>query len=320
MAAGQAVLMSRRLTTSRIGALALALLTGCAAPVAGLWPAAPGRPTHRIVVSVDVWHAMIALPPVAADERTGPTPPGVRFEEWGYAERGWYVEHRQGLGGVLRAMLWPSPGVVEVAWVDRLWADRTPDPPAQTFSFDLGEVGYVRLREHLASTLAGAEPVAVVGPSRFYPARGDYHLFHTCHQYAARALREAGLPMAPALALSRSALVAQLRRASRMSGQPSASRPDLRASGAEDGMRSVVRMNGPLHFILHGLGRLRVAHEALVTAGLAPADGGSVRRGGRAWSRLAADMGDPWFGDGEPRSNIDGRANERDRVQRESTR
>lgn len=207
------------------GAIALVLLAGCARPVAGLWPPAPGVPTRGIVVSVDSWHAMIAFPLATSDEPTAAaTSPRARFEEWGYAERGWYLEGRQGLSGVLRAMFWPSPGVVEVVLADSLWAERTPDPPAETVRFELTEVGHLRLREHLRSTLAAAEPVAVQGASRFYAARADYHVFHTCHQYAALALREAGLPLSPGLAFSRGSLVAQLRRASRMQAIPSGSR------------------------------------------------------------------------------------------------
>jgi hypothetical protein len=156
---------------------------------------------------------MIAFAPAPAE---GPATPPARFEEWGYAERGWYLEGRQGASGVLRAMLWPSPGVVEVARADQLWADRTPDPPAETFRFALTEVGHDRLRQHLRGTIASGTPVATVGTSRFYDAREDYHVFHTCHQYAARALREAGLPFSPGLAFSRGSFAIQLRRAERL--------------------------------------------------------------------------------------------------------
>jgi len=181
--------------------LALLGLGGCAAVAGAPWPPAAGEPRHRIIISVDTWHAMIALP--------GPEPG--RFEEWGYAERGWYLEGRQGLTGAIRAMLWPSAGVIEVARTERLWAERTPDPPAETFALEVGADGLARLREHLRSTIAGPEPVAEVGQSRFFAARRSYHLFHQCHQYAAHALRAAGLPVTPASAFTRALFAAQLR-------------------------------------------------------------------------------------------------------------
>jgi hypothetical protein len=153
------------------------------------------------VISVDTWHAVIAFPEES----------GARFEEWGYAERAWYLEGRQGASGALRALLWPTAAVVEVARSDRIWAERTPDPPADVFTFRLSETAYRRLRGHLAETLASREPVAVSGTSTFYPARDAYHFLHQCHQYAARALQAAGLPISPGRALTRAGFAADLR-------------------------------------------------------------------------------------------------------------
>jgi len=190
------------------------VLAGCAGPVAGLWPQPPGAATVTVHVSVDRWHAMIALP---AEGRGGPT---AKFEEWGYAQRAWYLEGRQGVLDAVHALLWPTEGVVEVSLVDRLWADRTPQPPAEVFTFQLAPEGYRRLRAHLAESLAGLDPLATLGPARFYRARDDYHLFHTCHQWAARALRATGLPLSPGAAFTRAALAWQLARATRLASSP----------------------------------------------------------------------------------------------------
>jgi hypothetical protein len=138
------------------------------------------------------------------------------FEEWGYAERAWYLEGRTGISGIVRALFWPTEGVVEVGVHDRVWADRTPQPPAERFSFQLSDQGYARLHDYLQSTIAEPKLVLTVGSSRFYPATRSYHLFHHCHQYAALALREAGLPLSPGWALSRGLFAMQLRRAERL--------------------------------------------------------------------------------------------------------
>ena len=196
---------SRRALTALVG---LAVLSGCAAPVTGPWPPAPGMAATTIHVSVDTWHAMIALP---AEGRGGGA-----FEEWGYAQRAWYIEGRQGALDAVRAMLSPGAGVVEVVLTDRLWAERTPQPPAEVFAFALAPVSYERLRAHLEATRAGPEPTEVLGSSRFYRARDDYHLFHTCHVWAARALLAAGLPLSPGTAITRAALTRQLERAARI--------------------------------------------------------------------------------------------------------
>jgi hypothetical protein len=184
---------------------------GCAAPVQELWPPQEGAPSHTIVVSLDTWHATIAFPlaPFSFDQQSA-------FEEWGYAEQAWYLEGRQGITGAMRALFWSSPGVIEVGLHDRIWAARTPQPPSEVFIFRLSESGYRQLRRHLRSTIGAAEPIAVAGGSRFYPSKQSYHLFHQCHQYAAEALREAGLPVSAWAAFSRTSLAMQLQHAVRL--------------------------------------------------------------------------------------------------------
>lgn len=195
-------------------AISLVLLSACASPVEGLWPPSPDSPARTIFVSLDTWHAMIAF---SAD-----TPDASRFtprsyEEWGYAERAWYLEDKRGLTGIARALFWPTDGVVEVGRYDQVWADRTPQPPSDLFTFRVSEEGYQRLRTHLRGTISVNAPVASVGQSAFYPAARSYHLLHTCHQYAAHALRQAGLPISPSWAFNRTTLAWQLRRAARLS-------------------------------------------------------------------------------------------------------
>lgn len=242
---------------------AILLLSACALPGEGLWPPAPDSPARAVIVSLDTWHAMIAFPiePSAIDsqlsateeeERSGaPSSPGYQpsafssekgassqhsslrtqhlYEEWGYAERAWYLEGKTGLTGVLRAILWPTDGIVEMGRYDRVWADRTPQPPAERFEFRLSEEGYRRLRRHLQATLLRDEPIASFRESVFYPARRSYHLFHTCHEYAAHALREAGLPISPFWAFNRTSLAWQLRRATQIASERSTSLPPSRA-------------------------------------------------------------------------------------------
>ena len=204
-------------------AILLALLPACASPVEGLWPPSPASPARTIYVSLDTWHAMIAFPiqpedseqPSAFSFKEG-NPPQHLFEEWGYAERAWYLEGKTGLTGTLRALFRPTEAVVEVGRYDRVWADRTPQPPAELFVLRLSEEGHRRLRRYLRRTISVEAPVASVGQSIFYTAVRSYHLFHTCHQYTAHALREAGLPISPFWAFNRASFAWQLRRVARL--------------------------------------------------------------------------------------------------------
>lgn len=191
---------------------ALLLWSGCAAPVRDLWPPPADAPGRTIYVSLDAWHAMIALPPEPTGTGSKERGEG-RVEEWGYAERAWYLEGRQGPSGVLRALFWPTDGVVEVGLHDQVWAERSVQPPAELFMFRVSEEGYQRLRRHVRATIASSEPILVTGTTVFYPATRAYHLFHHCHHYAALALREAGLPITVFWAFNRASLVMQLERA-----------------------------------------------------------------------------------------------------------
>jgi hypothetical protein len=183
-------------------------VSGCAASVPELWPPAPDAPHRAIYISVDTWHAMIAFPLERSESD--------QFEEWGYAERAWYLEGRQGMIGVMRALFWPTEGVVEVGRHSQLWAIRSPQPPVDLFVFRVSEAGYRRLHDHMQATIATPEPLQRIGGSVFYRSVRSYHLFHHCHHYVAHALREAGLPVSSFAAFSRSALVWQLKRAVRL--------------------------------------------------------------------------------------------------------
>ncbi len=122
------------------------------------------------------------------------------------------MEKRQGFTGVLRALLWPTEGVVEVGIHESIWAERTQKPPVEAFRFQISKVGYRSLRSYLRATIASEEPVGIVGNSRFCVARPSYHLFHHCHHYTAKGLREAGLPISMRGALTRDGFAKQLRR------------------------------------------------------------------------------------------------------------
>jgi Protein of unknown function (DUF2459) len=217
--------------------LALILLLGCAGPKADLWPPAPDTPSRTIYVSVDTWHAVIALPVDHTDQSESGSVAAVfspvthhasrvtpLFEEWGYAERAWYLEGRQGLTGMLRALLWPTDGVVEVARSLDVWAIRTPNPPADLFQFRLSQAGFERLRNHLQSTIADHEPIRSAGASRFYRAGRSYHVFHQCHQYAAHALQRAGLSVSSIASFTRTTFAWQLQRAVQQAGNDQVAR------------------------------------------------------------------------------------------------
>ncbi len=168
------------------------LLAGCAAPEPFDWPPAPGEPARPIVVSVDTWHSMIALPR------------GEGWEEWGYAERAWYLEGRQGFSGAMRALFGVMPSVIEVTRSKSTWAARTPQPPAREWKFDLTEAGYARLRDYLEAGRGAL--ILRDGNTEWYEGAWAYSFLHDCHHWTGGALRAAGLPIAPSRCFTAGAL------------------------------------------------------------------------------------------------------------------
>ena len=178
-------------------------------------PSLPTSGSIPIVVSLDAAHSMIALP-IRDDQAVNVTGDSFRnpriFEEWGYAERAWFLEKRQGFTGVIRALLWPTEGVVEIGIHGSIWAERAQKPPVEAFRFQISETGYWGLRSYLEETIASENPVGIVGNSRFCVARSPYHLFHHCHHFTAKGLREAGLPISMRGSITRNGFAKQLRR------------------------------------------------------------------------------------------------------------
>jgi hypothetical protein len=189
--------------------LLLLFVAGCASPVDGLWPPRPDEPAHRIVVSMDSWHSVIGL--VRADGT---------LEERGYADKAYYLEGDDGVCGTLGALFVPGTGVIQTTRGARSWAERTPQPPARSWTFDLSEEGRARLVAHMDADVAGATPCSLRGGAVWHDAKSSYWMFHHCHHWTASALREAGLPVFASYAMFKWSLEAQLDRAAGIAAEP----------------------------------------------------------------------------------------------------
>ena len=116
----------------------------------------------------------------------------------------------------LKAIFWPRPGVLHVVAVDA--ALERFFGAAEIIEIDVSEPGLRRLLDYVRNSHeldAAGRPMALgpglYGRSHFYASRERFHLFKTCNVWVATALREAGLPVTPALAFTAGRLMAQLR-------------------------------------------------------------------------------------------------------------
>jgi uncharacterized protein (TIGR02117 family) len=212
-------------------ALVLSVVAACAGrPIAtaGRVPAAakPAGPDQLTTALPDAgtvyvvsngWHTGVVLARDQVSAALWPEQPdfvSARFVEVGWGDRTAYLAHRLTARLALGAALGSSSTALHVTGFDA--------PPAERYRD--GELAEVRLTpgglENLARFIHGSyarDPhgnAIPLGPGAsdggaFYLATGRYHLFNTCNTWTARALRAAGCPMTPPLALTASQLMHQ---------------------------------------------------------------------------------------------------------------
>jgi uncharacterized protein (TIGR02117 family) len=176
--------------------------------------------SHRIHAVRHGWHSSIVVR--AADVPFEAWPSRREFADAEYIEVGWgnrayYQVQNPSVWLGLRALLWPSAGVLHmVAFsgpVEREFA------VAEIVALHITPQGLARLvaaiaasHERDAAGLAIALGPGLYGRSRFYASRDRFHLFSTCNVWTSDMLREAGVPLGPLLSPSAGALFSQLRR------------------------------------------------------------------------------------------------------------
>ncbi len=201
--------------------LALALLLSACVPLVSAPPPSQIFLGAKMVIFVtsNGWHSGIIvakadLPPDRLPETADF--PEARFFEFGWGDAVFYPAKQVTLGKTLRAAFVPTPAVVHVVG---LRADPVRSfPKAEIVSLPIDDENFARLVDFIDASFerSGATRVAAMGPglyatSRFYPAKGSFHLFNTCNTWTARALAVAGFEVS-ALGTSRAeALMQQVR-------------------------------------------------------------------------------------------------------------
>ena len=117
----------------------------------------------------------------------------------------------------LKAALLPTPTVMHIVAFDL--------PPEEFFpvsdiiQVELSEQGFEELCRHVADSYNRegsdeAEPLGpgIYGNSYFYRANGSYYFPKTCNVWTAHALRKAGCPIVPAIAVNAGSVVSQTKK------------------------------------------------------------------------------------------------------------
>lgn len=221
-------MMPGPIISARLAGVAWLLLTlGLAACAAG--PDVPPRlqtatlpsgATHTIFVTSNGFHSGIVLE--RSDLPPGRIPetadfPEARFLEFGWGDAVYYPADEETIGMTLRAALLPTPAVVHAAGMKVPPAVRY--PKAEVVSLSIDAAGMGRLVDFIDASFerGDRERAFATGPglyqdSRFYPARGRFHLFNTCNTWTARALAFAGFGVSKSGTQTAEELMRQVRR------------------------------------------------------------------------------------------------------------
>lgn len=178
-------------------------LVGCASPIHGLYPPAADSHNKHIYIVSHGWHTgiVIALKDIPADMLAEKSDfPAATFLEIGWGDKGFYQANDITFSLAARALFWPSDSVMHVVGFSQ--SPEKEFPYSEIIEITLSDAGFVEMVEEINATFdreegakASIQRRGLYGDSAFYAAKGEYHLFHTCNDWTAGALRKSGFPI-----------------------------------------------------------------------------------------------------------------------------
>ena len=200
-------------------ALLIAITPGCAAPEVS--PRTAPEEERRKVFQVvkHGWHVGIV---VGQNEMASRLPLlGADFSGAAHLEIGWgdarfYQADEPSTGLALRAALWPTASVMHVVGFSGDPARYF--PASEVIDICVSRSAYKRMLDFIAESFERLPDGEIIplgpglyGTSRFYRAKGSFHLFNTCNTWTARAVAATGTPVSTRIVTAEE-LVSQLRR------------------------------------------------------------------------------------------------------------
>jgi len=198
----------------------LALFTGCSKSVSSFYPPDPDRTDNKTVYIINHGlHSGIVLPKKDAapymysfnDFKTA------RYLEIGWGDETYYQAETNTLWMGIRALFWPTDSVLHLAALQT-------DPVSyfskkEVIQLKLSNEGFIELVNFIHNSFALNEKKQIIrlgsglyGTSRFYRAKGKFHLFNNCNTWSAKAIGSSGFPINPYFIFTAGDLIYQLKR------------------------------------------------------------------------------------------------------------
>lgn len=186
-----------------VALLAVLFQEACRAPVplSAILP----QPATSVYLVNHGWHTGIVVQRDNIPDDIWPEQddfPGVIYIEVGWGDEDFYQAPKVTLGLVLKAAFQSTSSVLHVTGFTLPVPLYFPD--SDILEIPLSQAGFERLCTFIHATYKReATPHALplgrglYGTSRFYRANGTYHLFNTCNNWTAKALKAAGCPIVP---------------------------------------------------------------------------------------------------------------------------
>jgi uncharacterized protein (TIGR02117 family) len=201
--------------------VALAVAAGCLARSTARESISRDVSAHTIWVIDHGWHTAIVVRRSAVDTTIWPEVddfPDAAFVEVAWGDRDFYMADRGTAWLAVKAAFLTSGSVLHVVGFGAPLEAHFPGN--DVVGFEVSRRGFdamTRLFHEEYQRDEQSRPVRLApglyGASWFYSARSRYHLFNTCNTWVARALRAAGLDLAPAGTVTAGGVMQEARRA-----------------------------------------------------------------------------------------------------------
>lgn len=223
-----------------------AILGACATPMPAVSPQG-GESARTIYVVRHAWHTGLIFRVADVPDQNWSVLrdfPEAQYLEVGWGDRDYYRAREPGVWLGIKALFWPAPGTLHV--VGLRGAIEEFAAQSDLVELKLAPPAFERLYQRLRTSfdLDARGNAIMLGPglygdSRFYASRESFSVFKTCNVWTAQVLREAGVPVQPALAWPAGSLLRQLHPHRQGTAAPAQNEvPPGRSSQSRGGVRS----------------------------------------------------------------------------------